>query len=65
MPADPADCHAALEQPTETTICVGRGSALVVSGWCFHAARALVRLTVLLGQDRLPVDHMGLVRPDV
>lgn len=57
--------HAALEQPTQTHIAVGAGSAMLVSGWCFHTQEAIRDLAVVVGGVRHRVAHQGLVRLDV
>src|SRR5688572_1122763 len=57
--------HAALELPAQTHIAVGAGSAMLVTGWCFHTQAAIRELAVVVNGVRHRVAHQGLVRLDV
>ena len=47
------------------TICIGKGNALYLRGWCYHATQRISRLEIVAGTISGPVKVYGAVRPDV
>jgi glycosyltransferase involved in cell wall biosynthesis len=56
---------AKLEIDPPRRLAVGRGSAFVIGGYCYHPAAATRALAVQLGEERQPVERFRLPREDV
>ena len=56
---------AALELGPPARVAVGKGSAFVVAGYCYHPTESTHRLDIRLGEARQPVERFGLPRKDV
>ncbi|HLZ72522.1 MAG TPA: glycosyltransferase family 2 protein [Dehalococcoidia bacterium] len=63
QPADPA-FRCAID-PIPETIGVGRGSVLLITGYCFHLRRKLKRVEIELNGVRHPVNAQGMPRSDI
>ena len=63
--ADGAQVEAGLEIGPPRSIAVGRGTAFVLGGHCYHRAARTRELAVQIGGIRRRVDRMGLPRDDV
>ena len=63
--ADGAQVVAGLEIPPPPTIAVGRGSAFVLGGYCYHRAGRTRELAIAIGGTRQLVERMRLPRDDV
>lgn len=44
---------------------VGKGTVLCLTGWCYHATRKILQLTIRANDSEYPVKAYGLYRPDV
>ncbi len=55
--------RAGLDRPLPDALPVGRGTALVLTGWCFHPRRCIRRLELLADDRSYPVDLFGYPRP--
>ena len=47
------------------TICVAKGNALYLHGWCYHATQRVLRLEIVAGTISRPVKVYGIVRSDI
>ena len=63
--ADGAQVEAGLEIPPPARIAVGRGSAFVLGGYCYHRAGRTRELAIGIGGTRQLVERMRLPRDDV
>jgi glycosyltransferase involved in cell wall biosynthesis len=63
--ADSTQVEVGLEIPPPARIAVGRGTAFVLGGYCYHRAARTRELAVNVGGTRQPVERMGLPRDDV
>jgi glycosyltransferase involved in cell wall biosynthesis len=62
---DGTQIEARLEIPPPARIAIGRGSAFVLGGYCYHPAAPTRALAIGIGGTRQPVEHMRLPRDDV
>lgn len=63
---DERDCLLfGLENPKLREIEIGSGSALYVSGWCFHSKYTIENIRIFLGSSIYNVNNFNLFRPDV
>ena len=62
---DSRDPVAELEIASPTRIAVGRGSAFVIGGYCYHPSEGTHHLDVQVGDSRQPVERFRLPRDDV
>jgi glycosyltransferase involved in cell wall biosynthesis len=63
--ADSTEVEAGLEIAPPARIAVGRGTAFVVGGYCYHRAGPTRELAVGVGGTRQPVERLRLPRDDV
>jgi glycosyltransferase involved in cell wall biosynthesis len=63
--ADRAQVEAGLEIPPPARIAVGRGTAFVLGGYCYHPAARTRALAIGIGGTRQPVERLRLPRDDV
>jgi len=54
-----------LENPRVSEIEIGSGSALFISGWCFHPEYSIKKISVFLGSSVYRVNNFNLFRPDI
>jgi glycosyltransferase involved in cell wall biosynthesis len=56
---------AGVDMPPPGRIAVGRGSAFVIGGWCYHPTQRTRELAVRVGSSRQRVQRLHLPRDDV
>jgi glycosyltransferase involved in cell wall biosynthesis len=54
-----------IDEPAPARIAVGGGSAVPISGWCFHRDREIRKLRLLVAGKRAPIVAQHMPRPDV
>jgi hypothetical protein len=57
--------HAGLDRPLPENLYVGRGTAIVVRGWCFHSWLTIRQLHIQCGDALVPVTWNGIPRQDL
>jgi hypothetical protein len=65
VPAETESAVAELEIPPPASIAVGRGTAFVIGGYCYHPNERTRRLQVQIGDSRQPVERFRLPRDDL
>lgn len=65
MPVERESAIAGLEIGAPARIAVGRGTAFVIGGYCYHATERTRRLQVQVGDSRQTVERFRLPRDDV
>src|SRR5262245_25882007 len=63
--ADATEVEVGIEIPPPARIAVGRGSAFVIGGHCYHRAGRTRDLAIEVGGRRQPVERLRLPRDDV
>jgi glycosyltransferase involved in cell wall biosynthesis len=63
--ADRAQVEAGIEIPPPARIAVGRGTAFVIGGYCYHPAARTRALAIAIGGTRQRVERTRLPRDDV
>jgi glycosyltransferase involved in cell wall biosynthesis len=54
-----------IESPIPDTIAIGKGNAVYLHGWCYHATQRISVLEIAAGSVSRPVQVYGTVRSDV
>lgn len=75
MPAAVATCRqshdcgarlrAGLDREPPDPLCTGDGTALALSGWCFHPEHSIRKLELECGSERMPVELYGIQRREL
>ncbi|MEK6684062.1 MAG: glycosyltransferase [Nitrospirota bacterium] len=54
-----------IENDLTRTFIIGRGNIIPLRGWCYHPARKILALSVMVNDEEYPVRNFGLARRDV
>src|SRR5947207_5837734 len=57
--------RAGLDRPLPNPLCVGDGTALGITGWCFHPWLTIRAIEILIGDDAIPAALSGIQRREV
>jgi glycosyltransferase involved in cell wall biosynthesis len=65
LPTKVDELRSGLDAKLPETIFVGRGSALYLSGWCYHSKNRIKKLEICVNGVTQPVKAFGMARRDV